>query len=81
MVWFAKVKTAYSGSSSQDLSLHVNEIISVSQRGDDGWWVGEIRGVSGRFPADNVREIKAGMRSDINSIFNEIEQQQRLFCG
>lgn len=33
-----------------DLALKVGDKVEVTQKGDDGWWTGSLRGAQGNFP-------------------------------
>lgn len=39
-----------------DLALKVGDKVEVTRKGDDGWWTGILRGVTGNFPGE-PREI------------------------
>jgi nostrin len=36
-----------------ELSLHPGDVITVLERNEDGWWVGEVNGKSGLFPGNH----------------------------
>lgn len=41
------------------LCFHKGDVITVTQMVDGGWWEGTLRGVTGWFPSNYVREVKA----------------------
>ena len=45
------------------LSFQKGDVITVTQSIEGGWWEGTLRGVTGWFPSNYVREVKgsAGM--------------------
>lgn len=36
-----------------DLALKVGDKVEVTRKGDDGWWTGILRGVTGNFPGES----------------------------
>ncbi len=47
----------YSANMYDELSIRVGDIINVHDKQEDGWWLGEIRGQVGIFPATYVEDI------------------------
>ena len=54
----------YAGDRPDDLSFHVADIVTILERGDDGWWRGELNGARGFFPASYVEERTIISNSD-----------------
>ncbi|KAL1116758.1 hypothetical protein AAG570_005230, partial [Ranatra chinensis] len=48
----------YTANLYDELSLNPGDIISIHDKQPDGWWLGELNGVVGIFPATYVEEIK-----------------------
>ena len=40
-----------------ELTIHVGDIINIHDKQGDGWWLGELRGTVGIFPATYVEEM------------------------
>ncbi|XP_025412380.1 nostrin [Sipha flava] len=47
----------YSAKLNDELSLEPGDVIHVHSKKSDGWWLGELKGVTGVFPATYVVEI------------------------
>jgi hypothetical protein len=47
----------YAGRSDRELSFKKGQRISVFQRQESGWWVGEVEGKRGLFPGSFVQEV------------------------
>ena len=45
-------------SDDDELDLEKNDVVTVLLKRDSDWWIGELRGKRGLFPANNVKEIK-----------------------
>ena len=53
------VETPHNGDDDDDaLDLEENDVVTVLLKRDSDWWIGELRGKKGLFPANNVKEIK-----------------------
>lgn len=48
----------YTANLYDELSLNPGDIINIHDKQPDGWWLGELNGVVGIFPATYVEEIK-----------------------
>ena len=53
----ALVETPHHGDDGE-LDLVKDEIMDVLLKRDSQWWIGELKGKRGLFPANNVKEIK-----------------------
>lgn len=42
-----------------ELTIHVGDIINIHDKQADGWWLGELRGTVGIFPATYVEEMES----------------------
>ena len=40
-----------------ELTIHVGDIINIHDKQADGWWLGELHGTVGIFPATYVEEM------------------------
>ena len=47
----------YSANMYDELSIHVGDIINIHDKQEDGWWLGELKGRVGIFPATYVEDI------------------------
>jgi len=47
----------YSANMYDELSIHVGDIINIHDKQEDGWWLGELKGQVGIFPATYVEDI------------------------
>jgi hypothetical protein len=47
----------YSANMYDELSIRVGDIINIHDKQEDGWWLGELRGQVGIFPATYVEDI------------------------
>lgn len=47
----------YSANMYDELSIRVGEVINIHDKQEDGWWLGELRGQVGIFPATYVEDI------------------------
>jgi len=55
----AKALYDYAGEAEGDLPFREGDIINVTdQSNPDGWWTGELNGVSGAFPSNFVELIQ-----------------------
>ena len=52
------VETPHHGNDDGELDLEKGDIVTVLLKRDSHWWIGELRGKKGLFPANNVKEIK-----------------------
>ncbi|KAF4527056.1 hypothetical protein B566_EDAN001606 [Ephemera danica] len=48
----------YTANLCDELNLRTGDVISVREKQDDGWWVGELNGIVGIFPATYVEEVE-----------------------
>ncbi|XP_036947784.1 rho guanine nucleotide exchange factor 7-like [Acanthopagrus latus] len=53
-----KARFAFQQTNEDELSFSKGDIISVSRQEDGGWWEGSLKGKSGWFPSNYVRELK-----------------------
>ncbi|XP_063229853.1 nostrin isoform X1 [Bacillus rossius redtenbacheri] len=53
-----KVLYEYSANLYDELNLSPGDVINIHDKQTDGWWLGELNGVVGIFPATYVEEIK-----------------------
>ena len=51
----ALVETPYYGD--DELDLEKDDVVTVLLKCDSHWWIGELKGKRGLFPANNVKEI------------------------
>ena len=56
----ARVLFSFSPLQQGDLTLAEGDEVSILTRGDDGWWMGEVRGKRGRFPGSYVDDPNGG---------------------
>ncbi|PKY39821.1 hypothetical protein RhiirA4_453080 [Rhizophagus irregularis] len=61
----AKVEYDYEAKEPDELSLNVNDIITVLEQ-NGGWWKGDLNGKSGIFPANHVKLIEVPTQSTID---------------
>lgn len=54
---------AFNGSSADELSAKVGDVVNVYEKRPDQWWVGELNGRKGIFPGNYAEEIKGGVPS------------------
>ena len=54
----ALVETPHHGDDDDKLDLEKDEIVDVLLKRDSDWWIGQLKGKKGLFPANNVKEIK-----------------------
>lgn len=50
-----EVFESWEGDESEEMTIHEGEIVTVLERGDDGWWVGQIGDRQGYFPSSFVQ--------------------------
>ncbi|XP_067011922.2 nostrin isoform X2 [Anabrus simplex] len=48
----------YAANLYDELNLHPGDVINIHDKQADGWWLGELNGVVGIFPATYVEELK-----------------------
>jgi hypothetical protein len=56
----ARVLFAYEAVRDGDLALSEGDVLTITSRGEDGWWAGELKGKRGRFPGSYVAEEGGG---------------------
>ena len=54
----ALVETPHHGDDDGELDLEKDNVVTVLLKRDSHWWIGELKGKRGLFPANNVKEIK-----------------------
>ena len=54
----ALVETPHHSDDDGELDLEKNDVVTVLLKRDSHWWIGELKGKRGLFPANNVKEIK-----------------------
>ena len=54
----ALVETPHHGDDDDELHLEKGDVVDVLLKRDDHWWIGRLKGKTGLFPANNVKEIK-----------------------
>ncbi len=72
------------------LSIHVEDVIEVLEKRDDGWWKGRLRGEIGFFPVNYCKSVKSPklkveavepyirfMQSKCGFLSNEQKQQMK----
>ncbi|CAB4000040.1 nostrin-like isoform X1 [Paramuricea clavata] len=47
----------YDGTQSDELTIREGDVINLSEKQDDDWWLGELNGRTGIFPATYVQEM------------------------
>ena len=47
----------YSANMYDELSIHVGDVINIHDKQEDGWWLGELKGRVGIFPATYVEDM------------------------
>ena len=52
-----RVKYDYEGADANELTIHVGDVVTVVEQDDNGWWMGELRGVLGHFPSNFCEEV------------------------
>lgn len=55
-VLVAEVMFEYNPQHVGDLALAVGDKVEVTRKGDDGWWMGTLRGATGNFPGKKGHE-------------------------
>lgn len=65
----ARALYEYQATTSHELSLYPDQVISVFSKLDNGWWQGEVEGRIGHFPSTYVEEIPLEEPSTTNSDF------------
>ncbi|VDO71758.1 unnamed protein product [Heligmosomoides polygyrus] len=59
----AKAKFSFEGKNNDELSFNRNDMITITQQIEGGWWEGTINGKTGWFPANYACIIsEKGMR-------------------
>ena len=53
----AKALYDYAPQNGDELELHVDDVIEVLNKQEDGWWEGQVGGRRGVFPANYVEEL------------------------
>ena len=56
----ALVETPHHGDDNDELDVEKHDVVTVLLKRDSHWWIGELKGKKGLFPANNVKEIKNG---------------------
>lgn len=47
-----------------DLALKVGDKVTVTRKGEDGWWTGKLRGAQGNFPGElHMSSILSSLQS------------------
>ena len=54
----ALVEIPHHGDDDDEVDLEKDDVVTVMLKRDSHWWIGELRGKRGLFPANNVKEIK-----------------------
>ena len=54
----ALVESPHHGDDDDKLDLEKGDVVTVLLKCDSHWWIGELKGKKGLFPANNVKEIK-----------------------
>ena len=52
------VKSPHHGDDDVELDLEEGDVVTVLLKRDSHWWIGELKGKRGLFPANNVKEIQ-----------------------
>ncbi|XP_055955634.1 rho guanine nucleotide exchange factor 7 isoform X2 [Patella vulgata] len=71
----------FKGSNNDELCFEKGEIITVTQALDGGWWEGTLKGKTGWFPSNYVKDFKSelghgtGMKSNRNSDMSVIKRE------
>ncbi|ORY00333.1 hypothetical protein K493DRAFT_104015 [Basidiobolus meristosporus CBS 931.73] len=82
-VTYAEVLYDFVGTEADDLSLTAGDKISVIEKFDVNWWLGEHNGTRGNFPSNHVREIKSPAKqaprgaNGLHSVAAEIQSKFR----
>lgn len=58
---------AFKGTNNDELNFQKHDIITVTQMPDGGWWEGTLKGVTGWFPSNYVKEYKHDLVTDRKS--------------
>jgi hypothetical protein len=53
----ARVLYSYQGSTSAELTIEPNQVVTILGKLENGWWQGELNGRYGHFPGEYVEEI------------------------
>ena len=53
----ALVETPHHGDDDDELDLEKGHVVNVLLKRDSDWWIGQLKGERGLFPAKNVKEI------------------------
>ncbi|KAF6779813.1 hypothetical protein AHF37_00674 [Paragonimus kellicotti] len=56
-IGWAKVERSYTARANGELTMCSGDIVSIFRKESDQWWLGELNGVKGRFPAGHVEEF------------------------
>ncbi|RUS22260.1 hypothetical protein BC937DRAFT_89863 [Endogone sp. FLAS-F59071] len=54
---YVRVLYDFKGQSPEELSLRTGDVITLTSRGEDGWWEGTLNGRSGIFPENYVEKM------------------------
>lgn len=84
----ARALYEYQATTSHELSLYPDQVISVFSKLDNGWWQGEVEGRIGHFPSTYVEEIPLEEPSTNNADFlkrtqsgtNRLDVLSRVNC-
>ncbi|GFQ83967.1 rho guanine nucleotide exchange factor 7 [Trichonephila clavata] len=58
-VHLVKALFNYKATNNDELCLKKGDVITVTQAIEGGWWEGTLNGVTGWFPSNYVKELKA----------------------
>lgn len=47
----------YDAQDADELTLRVNDVVSIVRKDPSGWWQGKLKGREGLFPANYVEEL------------------------
>uniref|UniRef100_A0A1I7RKS9 SH3 domain-containing protein n=1 Tax=Bursaphelenchus xylophilus TaxID=6326 RepID=A0A1I7RKS9_BURXY len=83
----AIAKFNFEGKNNDELTFQKNDVITITQQIDGGWWEGSLEGHVGWFPSDYVGVIKTessarsnGVSHDaIDGVPEDLEKQKALF--
>ncbi|KAF7256388.1 hypothetical protein EG68_06780 [Paragonimus skrjabini miyazakii] len=56
-IGWAKVERSYTARANGELTMCSGDIVSIFRKESDEWWLGELNGFKGRFPASHVEEF------------------------
>ncbi|KAF8569020.1 hypothetical protein P879_02447, partial [Paragonimus westermani] len=56
-IGWAKVERSYTAKTNGELTMCSGDIVSIFRKESEQWWLGELNGFKGRFPASHVEEF------------------------